>query len=559
MDGAAGPLGKGSFGDVLLGWSLLPRAPDESVVLWQKRCREGPQLAIKRIRPLPAVVSTKLVNALAPVQGVLRAKSKFLAVSKRSAGGGGGGAAAAAAAAATAATATATAAAATAKLAFNSSRVRIRDRAAVRREAAILALLSEGGGSPHVIRLLDAVEDERFVYIAMELVAGGDLMKFVAHARGWGERGVAAVFKQLLTGLAHCHARDVVHRDLKPDNFLVASLSASPPHVCIADFGLATRLSEGEVLSDVVGSAYFIAPEVLTRRYGKACDVWSLGVNLYLLLSGKVPFGGAATRSAEVLHCTASDALEFPAAEWSAVSPLAKDLVAGLLEKDPARRYTVADALAHPWVTGTQGHPEAPLGTDIVRSMLAFTSINRLRAQALHAVANSLTAAEAAKLRTQFFHMDLNGDAGISPSELSAALAGLGLQLAASELAKLVAALDVDGDGRVDAAEFLAATSELALLQHKGSAMRAFARFDTNGDGLIDFEEARAVLADADRRREEAGCAAESDGGEDEQLRELMTKYGKERGSESTLNFGDFWDMLYPGVPMLKDEGEEKL
>ena len=83
MDGAAGPLGRGSFGDVLLGWALAPREPDESVVLWQSRCRAGPQLAIKRIRPLPTVVSTKLSNALAPVQGLLKAKSKFLAASKR--------------------------------------------------------------------------------------------------------------------------------------------------------------------------------------------------------------------------------------------------------------------------------------------------------------------------------------------------------------------------------------------------------------------------------------------------------------------------------------------
>lgn len=552
MDGASGPLGKGSFGDVLLGWRLLPREADEPVVLWQSRCREGPQLAIKRIRPLPTVMSTKLSGALAPVQGVLRAKSKFLAASKRGLGrgsGDGGGVPAAAP----------SPHAALAMLAFNSSRVRIRDRAAVRREAAILAQLSEGGGSPHVIRLLDSVEDERFVYIVMELVPGGDLMKYVSHARSWGERAVASVFKQLLVGLAHCHARGVVHRDLKPDNFLVQSLTAALPQVCISDFGLAAVLPEGGALSEVVGSAYFIAPEVLRKRYGKACDVWSLGVNLFLLLSGRVPFGGGAARSADVFKATLGDPLEFPAGEWAGVTPLAKDLVAGLLEKDPARRYTVADALAHPWVAGAEAHSDAPLGTDIVRSMLAFTSVNKLRAQALHAVANALTAAEAARLRTQFFHMDLNGDAGISPAELSAALAGLGLQLASSELTKLVAALDADGDGRVDAAEFLAATSELALVQHKGSAMRAFARFDTNGDGVIDFEEARAVLADAEKNRSEVGGgtdSSESDTGEeDAQLRELMARYGKARsGENSSLDFQDFWEMLYPGVPMPAEE-----
>ena len=384
-----------------------------------------------------------------------------------------------------------------------------------------------------------------------------------------GESSARSAFLQVLSGVRYCHRKRVVHRDLKPDNFLVYSLAATPPHVCISDFGLAAvHPPDAPPLTEVVGSAYFLAPEVLRRSYGPACDCWSLGVNLFLLLSGRVPFGGGAARSAGVYEAILRAPLDFPAAEWAGVSPLAKELVSGLLEKDPARRYTVRDALAHPWLSAAgRGGVEAPLGLDIVRSMLAFTSVNRLRAMALHTVANSLTAAEAARMRAQFFSLDLNSDSGISPAELAAALGAMGHDLAAGELAKLVAALDADGDGKVNLGEFLAATSELALLQHKGSAMRAFARFDVNGDGLIDLAEARAVLAEAERARAAAsggggggagaGESGESDGGEeDEKLRELMAQYGKGRGgATSTLSFDDFWEMLCPGVPVPEDSG----
>jgi calcium-dependent protein kinase len=135
----------------------------------------------------------------------------------------------------------------------------------------------------------------------MELVGGGDLTKWLRRQPVVREEAVAAIFRQLLVAVAHCQAHNVCHRDLKPENFLVYDLAASLPRVCLCDFGLAARLaSPGEEMTDIVGSAYFLSPEVLRQRYTMACDVWSLGVNLYLLLCGAVPFGAKAERAREV-------------------------------------------------------------------------------------------------------------------------------------------------------------------------------------------------------------------------------------------------------------------
>lgn len=551
-------LGGGSFGDVLLCWKVLPRLEGESAVLWQARCREGPQLALKRIRPTPPLISPKLRAATGGLMGMVRAKSRFLSLAskralekaevKKAAEDAAAGAAAAALAAepppGVAGGGAAAEAAAPAALPpghikklreggmFNSSKTRLRDRAAVRQEAEILQLLSANGGSPHVVKLLDHVEDERHVYLVMELVQGGDLTKWLKrHQKGLTEKTVAAIFLQLLKGVQYCHTHNVCHRDLKLENTLVFDLGANPPQVCLCDFGLAALLSHrDEVMTDVVGSAYFLSPELLAQRYTSTCDVWSLGVNLYLLLCGSVPFGARAERTRDVHRAILESPMATDSPGWAALSPLAKDLLMGLLEKDPSRRYTLKEALAHRWFQDTAGTVDSSISPAVISSMMSFVQSNKFRAKALGIVADCLTAREAAQLREQFFKLDLNSDLNLSQAELGTALEKLGLKVAGEQLSEFMASIDSDGSGTINLQEFLAATAELSLKQHKQSAMRAFARFDLNGDGLVSFEEAKLALGVED----EEGLA---------QLRDLLQQYNTTEASGS-LTFEDFLKFL---------------
>ncbi|CAI6008251.1 unnamed protein product [Closterium sp. NIES-65] len=158
----------------------------------------------------------------------------------------------------------------------------------IRKEIAIMHHL---GGHPHIVQLRGAFEDKHNVHIVMELCAGGELFDRIAARGHYSERAASALFKTMMGVVDHCHQNNVIHRDLKPENFLLADRREDAP-LKVADFGLSSFYKEGEVFTETVGSAFYVAPEVLKGKYDKACDVWSCGVILFILLSGTPPFWG---------------------------------------------------------------------------------------------------------------------------------------------------------------------------------------------------------------------------------------------------------------------------
>ena len=313
--------------------------------------------------------------------------------------------------------------------------------------------------------------------------------------RSFSEQVAAFLFRQMLLGVSHCHERGVAHRDIKPDNFLFKATEGEAV-LKLADFGLSTRVNgPDDIITDAVGSAFFIAPEVFRRKYTLACDAWSLGVLLYLMLSGTVPFGSKATTPQEVHHSIKHDELSFSSPAWARVSSPARELVAGLLEKTVWKRYTLAQALAHPWVSDPTTAPAAPLDRSVIDSMYRFNARNRLRREALKLVASTLSAADVQKLRQQFLEMDTDTDLKVSVGELQAALKKIGMAATAEQVSAMVARLDTDSDGVIDLEEFLVATTEMQMLAHQNSVYWAFKQYDADGDGQITVDELRAAFA----------------------------------------------------------------
>lgn len=182
----------------------------------------------------------------------------------------------------------------------------------------------------------------------------------------------------MLRVVTHCHALGVIHRDLKPENFLLADRSDVPELKAI-DFGLSVYFKEGQRLSELAGSAFYIAPEVLKKNYAKECDIWSCGVILYILLSGMPPFFGdteaqifesvmnvGKTQTEQDMHFLVKkgvsnlpaitqlfveqDELDLQSEPWSGISDAAKDVVRKLLVRDPDARATADDILQHEWM-----------------------------------------------------------------------------------------------------------------------------------------------------------------------------------------------------------------
>jgi len=143
---------------------------------------------------------------------------------------------------------------------------------------------------PNILRLYEVFEDSKYIYLVTELCNGGELFDEIVSRSRFGERDAAGVIKQLLSAISYCHSKKICHRDLKPENVLIDNKETMS--IKLIDFGTSQRFEDEEKMELVLGTAYYIAPEVLKGEYDEKCDVWSIGVMLYILLSGEPPFPG---------------------------------------------------------------------------------------------------------------------------------------------------------------------------------------------------------------------------------------------------------------------------
>ncbi|KAI4347494.1 hypothetical protein L6164_008304 [Bauhinia variegata] len=226
------------------------------------------------------------------------------------------------------------------------------DLRSLKLEIEIMARLS---GHPNVVDLKAVYEEENFVHLVMELCAGGELFHQLEKYGRFSESEARVLFRHLMQVVLYCHENGIVHRDLKPENILLATRASSSP-IKLADFGLATYIKPGQSLHGLVGSPFYIAPEVLAGAYNQAADVWSAGVILYILLSAMPPFWGK-TKS-QIFEAVKAADLRFPSELWGHISESAKDLIKGMLCTDPSQRLTAQQILDHSWMDSSQTDQE---------------------------------------------------------------------------------------------------------------------------------------------------------------------------------------------------------
>ncbi|KAL9686506.1 hypothetical protein QQ045_023966 [Rhodiola kirilowii] len=265
----------------------------------------------------------------------------------------------------------------------------------VRREVKILKALA---GHNNLIRFYDSFEDSKNVYVVMELCEGGELLDRILSRGGrYKEEDAKAIVVQILSVVAYCHLQGVVHRDLKPENFLFATKEEDAP-MKVIDFGLSDFIRTDQRLNDIVGSAYYVSPEVLHRSYSVEADMWSIGVIVYILLCGSRPF--YARSESGIFRSVLRADPNFNDTPWPSITPEAKDFVKRLLNKDYRKRMTAAQAMTHPWLRSeTQVVPLDILVYKLVKSYIRATPFKRA---ALQALSKAITETELVYLRAQF-------------------------------------------------------------------------------------------------------------------------------------------------------------
>ncbi|XP_051969716.1 ribosomal protein S6 kinase alpha-3 isoform X2 [Xyrauchen texanus] len=247
-------------------------------------------------------------------------------------------------------------------------------------------ILLRYGQHPNIITLKDVYDDGRSVYLVTELLKGGELLDKILRQKFFSEREASAVLYTISKTVEYLHAQGVVHRDLKPSNILYVDESGNPESIRICDFGFAKQLrAENGLLMTPCYTVNFVAPEVLKKQgYDAACDIWSLGVLLYTMLTGFTPFAnGPEDTPEEILARIGSGKFSLTGGYWNSVSAEAKDLVSKMLHVDPHQRLTAAQVLRHPWIIHKDQLPKYQLNRHdaphLVKGAMAatYSALNR--------------------------------------------------------------------------------------------------------------------------------------------------------------------------------------
>ncbi|XP_073002184.1 calcium-dependent protein kinase 29-like [Typha latifolia] len=360
----------------------------------------------------------------------------------------------------------------------------------MRREVMILQHLT---GQPNIVEFKGAYEDRQNVHLVMELCSGGELFDRIVAKGSYSEREAAAICRDIVTVVHVCHFMGVIHRDLKPENFLLASKDDNAD-IKATDFGLSVFIEEGKVYHELVGSAYYVAPEVLKKNYGTEIDVWSAGVILYILLCGVPPFWAETDKG--IFDAILQGDIDFKSEPWPSISEGAKDLIRKMLTQNPKERITAAQALEHPWLRKDGEASDKPIDSAVLVRMKQFSAMNKLKKLALQVIAESLSEEDIKGLKQMFRNMDTDKNGTITFDELKTGLSRLGSRVTEEEVKALMEGADVDKNGSIDYLEFTTAMMHRHKLEKKETLIKAFQHFDKDGSGYITRDELKEAMGE---------------------------------------------------------------
>jgi calcium-dependent protein kinase len=319
----------------------------------------------------------------------------------------------------------------------------------------------------------------------MELCKGRDSFNQIVVMEKCEEKKVVSLIAKVLLAIAHCHSRGITHRDLKPENILFEN-NEPDAEIKIIDFGLSRKYAKDEKMHSVLGTPYYVAPEVLKGNYDEKCDIWSIGAMTYLLLCGLPPFNG--TSDKEIFDNILNSNVKFNLPIFNNVSNNAKSFVKLCLEKNPSKRPSAIRALDHPWFTNVlnESHKVQNLRADILLNIKNFKIKQKFKQMIMKYLLNTMDEEELKIYKSAFFAIDFFHNGCVEQPELKKAFEIKDIPITDEEISHLYKILDQNLKGAFDYTEFLMAGVNQKKLFTTEKLQKAFNYFDINKSGFIE-------------------------------------------------------------------------
>ena len=348
---------------------------------------------------------------------------------------------------------------------------------------------------PDIVRIIESFNTKNSYILITEYCEGGELFDQVKNQLS--ETQIAVIFRQLLSGLAYLHSNNIVHRDLKLENILINEIEKSKTtgedlfNIKIIDFGTARIFDKNRKPQSIVGSSYYIAPEVLRQKYNKECDLWSVGVILYMFIVGHAPFDGCDDE--EITNNIQKGVYRKNDRRWIKASKEVKDLIQKLLTYKPSQRLTAIQALEHPWFKQTDSNIlyDNVSKTDIInciRHLLTYNINNKLEELFLTYIVHNIPREKEAKSAIKLFKLvNENGDGKLQKEELKKTLLKFVTEdfLEKHDYDGIFSMLDGDNKGYINYEEFLKGCLDRKKILDDDILSYSFNYFDPDGNGYI--------------------------------------------------------------------------
>ena len=391
---------------------------------------------------------------------------------------------------------------------------------------------------PNIVKVFEFYNTNDGYYIITEYCKEGELFDRIMESAPFNEAAAAYLMYQILSAVFYCHNLNIIHRDMKPENILIEHEDKETNffNIKIIDFGTAKITDKSSNENKIVGSTLYIAPEVLKGSYNEKCDVWSVGVIMYICLCGKPPFEG---EDDEVIQKIMKGRYDKTSEAWLKLSEEAKDLLKHLLDLNTKTRVTAQKALTHKWFKVNKIKEKFNnIGADKLKQSIEnikkFKSENKLQQAALaFLVHNSLHLPEVKEIVKVFNNFDENGDGRITKDEMTIALRNIyKVQDVEKEVDEIYKNIDNDNNGYIEYEEYIRASINKKTLLTDSILKFTFKYFDKDGSGEITADEITQVLFTG------------ADAKENEQLtRDLLTEINMD--VNASITYQDFKKMMF--------------